>query len=361
MLPWKWRGEGVGKVRFMKVLLTGAFGNIGGHTLAALLDEGHQVRCFDIGSRGNHRAAKHLARRHGDRIEVAWGDLRSRDDVARAVAGQEAIVHLAFIIPKQSCVAGDIDADPEWAREINVEGTRHLIDEAKRLPVPPRFLFASSVAVYGLTKHLFPPRRADDQVNPVDAYGRHKVACEELVRSSGLPWTILRLGAAMPMRITNLQAMFDVPLDTRMEFVDPRDAARAFARAVGESSAIGKILLVGGGARCQFVYGDMVRRILEATGVGMLPAEAYTTDPFYTDWLDTGPSQALLHYQRHDLDDYTRAMRRKLGLGWVLARIFQPLVQRGLLRQSPHWQQARAAARSRSVIPSSTPHPRTVE
>ncbi len=345
----------------MRVLLTGAFGNIGGHTLAALLDEGHQVRCFDISSRGNRRLAKRLARRHGDRIDVVWGDLRSRDDVARAVAGQEAIVHLAFIIPKQSCVAGDIDADPEWAREINVEGTRHLLEEAKRLPVPPRFLFASSVAVYGLTKHLSPPRRADEQVNPVDAYGRHKVACEEMVRSSGLPWTVLRLGAALPMRITNLKAMFDVPLDTRIEFVDPRDAARAFARGVGESSAIDRTLLIGGGKRCQFIYGEMVRRILEAAGVGVLPADAYTSDPFYTDWLDTGPSQALLQYQRHDLEDYARAMRRKLGLGWVLARVFRPLVQRGLLRRSPYWRQARVAARHPSAIPSPAPRPRTVE
>ena len=346
----------------MDVLLTGAFGNIGGHTLAALLEAGHHVCCFDIATKANRRAARRAVRRYGDQVTLVWGDLRLREDVAQAVAGQEAIVHLAFIIPKQSCVAGDIDADPEWARRINVEGTRHLIEEAKRLPVPPRFVFASSVAVYGLTKHLSPPRRADDPVNPVDAYGRHKVACEELVRSSGLPWTILRLGAALPMRITNLKAMFDVPLDTRMEFVDPRDAARAFARAVGESSAIGKTLLIGGGARCQFIYGEMVRRILEAAGVGVLPADAYTSDPFYTDWLDTGPSQALLQYQRHDLDDYARAMRRKLGLGWVLARVFQPLVQHGLLARSPYWREARAKVRRASALPTRPqPQPRSVD
>ena len=346
----------------MDVLLTGAFGNIGGHTLAALLEAGHHVRCFDITTKANRRAARRVVRHYGDRVTMVWGDLRLREDVAQAVVGQEAIVHLAFIIPKQSCVAGDIDADPEWARRINVEGTRHLIEEAKRLFVPPRFVFASSVAVYGLTKHLSPPRRADDPVNPVDAYGRHKVACEELVRSSGLPWTILRLGAALPMRITNLKAMFDVPLDTRMEFVDPRDAARAFARAVGESSAIGKTLLIGGGARCQFIYGEMVRRILEAAGVGVLPADAYTSDPFYTDWLDTGPSQALLQYQRHDLDDYARAMRRKLGLGWVLARVFQPLVQHGLLARSPYWREARAKVRRASALPTRPqPQPRSVD
>ena len=351
----------------MKVLLTGAFGNIGGHTLAALLEAGHHVRCFDIITKANRRAARRVVRHYGDRVTMVWGDLRSREDVARAVAGQEAIVHLAFIIPKQSCVAGDIDADPEWARRINVEGTRHLIEEARRLPQAPRFVFASSVAVYGPTAHLAPPRRASDPVNPVDAYGRHKVACEQLVRSSGLPWSVLRLGAALPLRITNLwrqtwRAMFDLPLDTRIEFVDPRDVGLAFARAVSERSVLGKTLLIGGGERCQLAYHELVRAVLGAAGVGMLPSEAFSQAPFYTDWLDSAESQHLLRYQEHDIAAYARAMRRRLGPAWLLARLFRPLVQHSLLARSPYWREARAKVRRAPALPARPqPQPRSAD
>jgi UDP-glucose 4-epimerase len=308
--------------------------------LDALVNEGHDVRCLDVPTKRNQRAAKRILRRYRSRVDIVWGDLRRREDVAMAMARQEAIVHLAFIIPKQSCSDCDIEATPDRARAINVGGTRHLIEEARKLPVAPRFVFASSVAVYGLTAHLAPPRRATDPVHPVDAYGRHKVTCERLLRGSGLPWTILRLGAALPLRITNLGAMFDVPLDTRMEFVDPRDAALAFARAVGERATLGKTLLVGGGERCQHVFRDMVRIILDAAGVGMLCADAFGSHPFYTDWLDTIESQRLLRYQRHDLHDYARAMRRQLGPAWMLARAFRPLVQRWLLSKSPYLPQA---------------------
>ncbi len=341
----------------MRVLLTGAFGNIGQHALGALVGEGHSVRCLDVPTKRNRRVAKRMLRRFGSRMDTVWGDLRQRQDVAKAVAAQEAIVHLAFIIPKQSCSDCDIEATPDRAREINVEGTRHLIEEAKGLTVAPRFVFASSVAVYGLTAHLAPPRLASDPVHPVDAYGRHKVACERLVRGSGLPWTILRLGAALPLRITHLNAMFDVPLDTRMEFVDPRDAGLAFARAVDEKAAVGRTLLVGGGERCQHAFRDMVRIILDAAGVGMLPSHAFGSDPFYTDWLDTSESQRLLHYQRHDLHDYARDMRRKLGLGWMLARVFQPFVQRWLLARSPYWREER---NRRALAAPAHPSPRPV-
>lgn len=341
----------------MRVLLTGAFGNIGGHALTALVRDGHRVRCLDVPSKANRKAARRALRRYGDRVEVLWGDLRRREDVACAVEGQDVIVHLAFIIPKHSCVDGDIDANPEWAREINVGGTRHLIEEAQRLARAPRIVFASSVAVYGPTAHLAPPRTASDPLYPVDAYSQHKVACEQLVRGSGLPWTVLRLGAALPLRLTHLSAMFDVPLDTRMEFVDPRDAGLAFARAVSEPAAEGKILLVGGGERCQFSYHEMVRIVLEAAGVGMLPAEAFARAPFYTDWLDTAESQRLLRYQRYGLDDYARELRRKLGVRWVLARIFRPLVQRWLLAQSPYWRQAQGRA---PHIPKVRPTPQPV-
>ena len=57
----------------MKVLLTGAFGNVGASALDELLRQGHAVRCFDLQTPGNERAA----RRYRDRIEVVWGDLRN--------------------------------------------------------------------------------------------------------------------------------------------------------------------------------------------------------------------------------------------------------------------------------------------
>ncbi len=76
----------------MRVLLTGAFGNIGVSTLDELLRQGHQVRCFDVPTRKNRKTA----RRYRKSIEIMWGDLRDQEAVTRAVQDQQITIHLAI-------------------------------------------------------------------------------------------------------------------------------------------------------------------------------------------------------------------------------------------------------------------------
>jgi len=316
----------------MRVLLTGAFGNLGQSALHELLAQGNQVRCFDLGSPGNQK----VARTSPTGIEVMWGDLRRREDVARAVSGQEAVVHLAFILPSLSVTGLACEERPDLAREVNVGGTRNLIRAMEAQSRPPRLAFASSMAVFGLTQDQPPPRTAADPTQPADHYAQHKVACEEMIRASRLQWTILRLAAALPMRLLVDPAMFDVPLDNRIEFVHRWDVALAIANALSSQEVWGRTLLIGGGERCQFYYREFVQRVLEATGVGMLPDAAFSTTPFCTDWLDTRLSQELLQYQQHTLDDFTAEMIKLLGVRRRFIRLCRPAVRAWLLRQSPY-------------------------
>jgi nucleoside-diphosphate-sugar epimerase len=324
----------------MKVLLTGAFGNVGQSAIVELLAQGHAVTCFDLRTPANERAA----RRFGGRISVVWGDLRRPADVAAAVAGQDVVAHVAFIIPKMSATGVESEARPDWAREINVGGTRNLIDAMLAQPAPPRLLFTSSLHVYGLTQDQPPPRTAADVPHPIEHYACHKVECEEMIRASGLDWCIFRLAATLPLAIKLDPGMFDVPLDNRIEFVHTRDVGRAIAAAVNHPEVWGKVLLIGGGPGCQFRYGDMVGRILSAMGVGALPAAAYTTLPFATDWLDTRESQRLLGFQTRGLEHYLHDMTRLLGFRRVFIRVFQPLVRRTLLERSAPYRTMRSLA-----------------
>lgn len=316
----------------MRVLLTGAFGNVGRSTLQELLARGHTVRCFDMPTKANVRAA----RRFRDRIEVFWGDLRRPEDLAAAVQGQDVVIHLAFIIPKLSATGVSSEDRPDWARAINVGGTRNLIEALRAQPRPAKLIFASSMHVYGRTQHLPPIRRVADPLQPTDHYARHKVECEELIRASGLEWAILRFAAVLPLSMRLDPGMFDVPLDNRIEFVHTRDVGVALANAVTCPQIWGKTLHIGGGPACQFYYRDMAQRILDALGVGMLPPEAFSDTPFATDWLDTEESQRLLGYQQRTLADYVRDMRAMLGYKLRFIRMFRPLVRRWLLRQSPY-------------------------
>lgn len=316
----------------MRVLLTGAFGNVGRSTLEELVRQGHRVTCFDLKTRANEKAA----RRFGHEVRVVWGDLRRQSDVATAVRDQDVVIHLAFIIPKLSATGFECEDHPDWAREINVGGTRNLIEAMKTLPDTPKLVFASSYHIYGRTQHQPPPRTATDPVQPIEHYAQHKVECEAMVHASGLEWTILRLAATLPIAMILDPGMFDVPLDNRMEYVHTRDVGLAFANAVGSQDVDSRTLLIGGGAACQYTYGEITQHILDGVGVGMLPGEAFSSTPFPTDWLDTSESQRFLQYQRHTLDDYVSDVKSLLGFRLHLIRAFRPLVRYWLLKQSPY-------------------------
>jgi nucleoside-diphosphate-sugar epimerase len=276
------------------------------------------------------------ARRLRGQVEVVWGDLREPADVAAAVRDQDVIVHLAFIIPKLSATGVECESCPDWAEEINVGGTRHLLQAARSLPDPPKIIFTSSVHVFGRTQHQLPPRRVTDPVQPVEHYTAHKIACEQMVRDSGLQWSIFRLAATMPITMILDAGMFDVPLANRIEFMHTRDLGLALANGVSSQDIWGKLFLVGGGPRCQYLYREVAERVLEGMGVGMLPDEAFSQTPFCVDWMDTTESQQLLHYQQRDLGDYVADMTALLGFRRHLVRVFRPFVRMWLLGKSPY-------------------------
>jgi UDP-glucose 4-epimerase len=72
---------------------------------------------------------------------------------------------------------------------INVQGTAKLLAAAKRAG-SKRFVFVSSIAVYGTSARAVPTESA--VLAPKSAYGRSKQAAEDLVRASGLNWVIVR-------------------------------------------------------------------------------------------------------------------------------------------------------------------------
>lgn len=316
----------------MNVLLTGAFGNIGTHTLTELIKQGHRVRCFDLPTKANEKAAQ----RFGNQVEIAWGDLRQPEQVAAAVQDQDIALHLGFVIPRLSVTGVNCEERPDFAHEVNVGGTRNLLQALKNLLYQAKIIFASSLHVFGPTQDQPPPRKVTDPVHPIEHYAHHKVECEQMVKSSGLRWAIFRLPATLPVRLILDQGIFDVPLNNRIEYGHGQDVGLAFANGVECPEIWGKTLLIGGGPRCQLIYRDLVRRVMEAIGVGMLPENAFSNTPFSTDWLDTSESQRLLKYQQRTFEDYLHDVKALVGwrLPWI--HTFRPIVRHWLLSRSPY-------------------------
>jgi UDP-glucose 4-epimerase len=310
------------------VLLTGAFGNIGTNSLRELLRRGHRVRCFDVQTDANTRVAREFA----GRIDVHWGDVRRLEDARAAVADCEVIIHLAAILPNAPAKQLQV------AHEVNVGGTRTLLRAASQVARPPRFLLASSFSVFGHTQQRPPPRRASDPTQATSAYTEQKLACETAVRMADLDWLIFRFAHVPRLSLERAHAeMFDIPLNNRFEVLHAHDAGCAVANAVECERAWRRVLLVGGGSRCQVYFGDYLQRMLDAVGLGPLPAAAFSIHQYPTDWLDTEESQGLLAYQRHSLEDIIRDTMKRVGARRMVMPLVRPFVRASVLGLSPYW------------------------
>ncbi len=319
----------------MKIFLTGAFGNVGTSTLKKLLKNGHEVKCFDINNSQNAKTQKKMLGK--GQFDTVWGDLTKPADVNDAVKDIDCIVHLAAIIPPLS------EKLPDLAYKVNVEGTRNLLTAAKKLNKAPKFIVASSVSVYGATMHLSAPRCADDSLCPTDHYSRTKVEVENLVKDSGLPWLILRLGAVsipkIPHKLDSI--MFEVPLDQRIEFVHSKDVGTAFANAV-TVDATNKILLIGGGKECQIYQRTYIESMFSALGLSMLPDTAFRVPKkddewFYTDWMDCDEAQKLLKFQEHTFQGYIEKFKKQVSMRRFGLRMVAPFAKLSLLIMSPYY------------------------
>ncbi len=324
------------------VLVTGAFGLVGSATVHRLAADGRRVVATDLDTPANRKAAEALP----VGVTVQWADLTDPAAVGALLneVAPAAIIHLAAVIPPF------IYQRRGLAERVNVEATASLVRAAEKLAAAPRFVLASSIAVYGSRNPhtVTGPLTADTPVNPADIYGEHKVRAEKIVRTSALDWVILRLGGVLTvspgsyMKVDNFYFEGMLPTDGRLQTVDVRDVATAFAAAT-TADALGETLLIGGDdATHRLVQGDVAPAMAAALGlVGGLPV-GLKGDPadddswFNTDWMDTGRAQQLLRFQHHSWPDMLIETAAGAGLKRPLLRLVAPLAKQILKRQTAY-------------------------
>lgn len=327
------------------VLVTGGFGLVGSATVRRLAELGRTVVVADLGTPANRTAAETLPAG----VSVRWADLTDADQTSQLVAdvAPEAIIHLAAIIPPA------IYKNRALARRVNVDATRTLVGVAEAQPSPPRFVQASSNAVFGARNphKATGPVTADMPMKHSDLYSAHKAEAEAIVRASSLEWVVLRLGGvlsvdpkAMPFNADALYFESVLPADGRLHSVDVRDVAWAFAAATTADVAR-EILLIAGDDSHRVVQGEVGRALAESRGLkgGLVPGR--NGDPnnddawFVTDWMDTTRAQEALQFQHHSWPDMLAEARRRAGWTRYLLAPAAPLIRAVLKRRSAYWKQ----------------------
>ncbi len=270
----------------MKVFLTGATGFVGYHVARALAAEGAQLRLLV-------RKTSNLAYLEGITGETHTGDLAAPESLRPALAGCDAVVHVAadyrLWIP-----------DPPAMYRANVDGTRELLRLAREAGVP-RFVYTSSVA----TMHFFTDGTVSDEDTPVslaDMVGHYKrskfLAEQEALHAAAQGQQVVILNPTTPIGphdvkptptgrifVDFLKRKFPAYVDTGLNLVDVAEVARAHGLA-----------LTRGTPGCRYILGGenlTLKQILDKmsalTGIPSptveIPFAVAATYAFFEEWI----------------------------------------------------------------------------
>src|SRR6185503_13705578 len=223
----------------MRIVITGGAGFLGTRLARKLLERGSLVDAA-----GTSRPLQELvlldmtaAAVDDRRVTAVAGDLADPAVIERVVtADTDSIFHLAAV------VSGQAEAEFDTGMRVNLDATRALLERCRKLSKPPKFVFTSSLAVFG--GKLPDPVPDDAPLTPQTSYGAQKAIGELLVydmtrkgfidgRSLRLPTVTVRPGkpnkaassfASGIIRepLSGIDAVCPVPPQTEIWITSPR-------------------------------------------------------------------------------------------------------------------------------------------
>ncbi len=198
-----------------RVLVTGGNGALGREVVPKLIEAGYTARIMSRRS----RPAKLLPG-----TEWAQADLETGQGIFEAVSDIDVIVHAASSVTRHT-------------RQVDVDGTRMLLEKARAADVS----HVIYISIVGIDRIPF-------------AYYRHKLAAEEVLKSAGVPWSILRATQFHYLLDLFLWALTRVPLVTLL----PTDLKYQPIATNEVASRLCEIVSAGPGGRLPDIGGPRV-------------------------------------------------------------------------------------------------------
>lgn len=313
-----------------KVLLTGASGTIGRELLCRIAGRPD----LEIYVMDQHTLENRLFyRRYRKQIKLIYGDLAKVNSVASLPGDLNVVIHLAAI------VAPNADRRPDRVYDVNVTGTKILINQLEKNSPRAFFLYSSCISVYG-DRLAEPVIRISDPVNPStnDIYAQSKVMAESIVRSSQLDWSVFRITAILKRHKLS-RLMFHIPLDTKIETCSPGNAAQAFVNSIDKRESLNhRLFNLGGGEQCRITYREFLNRVFQMAGLGApsFPPRAFATRNYHCGFYgDSSELDRILHFRSDDLNACMEEIQSRFKPAKrVVYQLLKHTIHANLLRSS---------------------------
>lgn len=255
----------------MRILLTGATGFIGKDLTVRLLERGHELTVVT-------RNGERVDALHRKRIRIVEADIcdaAAMESTATKIDGVDVLIHAA------ACL--NYYGNRRHLEQVNVRGTRNVLEAFGRSPRMKKIIFLSSVEAMGPVAEADVPGDETAGCHPVSPYGVTKRRAENVVVQFGqslcIPGVIFRLGnvygpggsafiesIAAALREGPQSALRRYLPVYRDRFIHPvyiSDASRGILRAVDEPAAEGIFHLAGP----EYLRaGELFNRVAEGMG-----------------------------------------------------------------------------------------------
>ncbi len=327
----------------MKILVTGAFGNIGKAVIEESHKRGHEILVFEIENKKTRKDARKYRKKTKD---VLFGDVRNFEDVKKAVCKCDAVINLAAIIPPIS------KKHRELTMDVNYGGTINLINSIKETKRAIPFIFTSSASVMGPTQLENKLVDRNDSLVSTGNYEESKIKCEEYIKENADEYLIFRLAGVLPAfsplsfmeALPFLEEIFDMHPDMRLEMIMAVDVATALVAGVEKlkSGATRKnqAYILGGGKKngWQLRGGEFLFRLFNSLSLPVPDQRYFTKDinTYHLDWYDTKEAQQEFNFQNHYIDAYFKNMKKTFRILKLPIILFRSIIMKKILEMSPY-------------------------
>ena len=331
----------------MKILITGAFGNIGKAVIEEAHKRGYEVIVFEI----DNKKTRKDARKYRNKVQnMFFGDIRKFGDIKKAVRECDAVIHLAAIIPPTS------KKQRELTMDVNYGGTVNLINAIKDTKRTVPFVFTSSASVMGPTQLQDRLVDRNDPLVITGNYEESKIKCEDFLKENADNYLIFRLAGVLPAfsalsfmsALPLLEEIFDMHPDMRLEMIMATDVATALVTGVEKlkSGATQKnqAYILGGGERNGWqLRGNEFLSLLFGSLSLPVPDQKYFTqdiNKYHLDWYDTEEAQREFDFQNHSIEDYFKHMKKTWGIFKLPIILFRKIIIKKIVKMSPYYDEA---------------------
>jgi len=226
------------------IFVTGATGFLGSHFIKALQREGHIAKCL-VRTPERGTACTALG------FNTALGNVTDRGSLKGTLGGVESVAHLVGIIEERG---------GQTFQKVHYEGTANMVDEAKAAGIK-HFIYVSALGA---------------DINSPFPYAKTKAQAEAELKSSGIPYTIIRPSLVIGPGGGFVEKMLDLvnapgpflPVpgsgETKFQPIFVDDLVRCIVSTIGNPEALGRTYEIGGPEHLS--YNDLLRSLTELMG-----------------------------------------------------------------------------------------------